>query len=624
MLGFLGRVGLHFYSSTSLWTPALLFAAGEPGVWYDPSDFSTMFQDSAGTTPVTAVEQPVGLLLDKSKGLALGSELVTNGDFSSGTGWTLQSGQSITGGELVFTASSGVAGRTDTFANNATHKVTIVITSYTAGDVQISINGGSFMEFDITGPGTYTRYIRAGNTTTNLYIAAAGGASTWAMTSISVRELPGNHASQSTAASRPVLSARVNLLTRTEEFDNAAWTKGNLVTTGMANVTATTDPLGGNTADKLQETATTAEHFAYQGPVTLAAAQHTASAYFKAAERTWATLQFSTGPISATWFNLASDGTGVPGTVASGCTAASTYVGNGWYRCSVTRTTTAGTWYVVANPSLGDGISPIYGGTLNSGIYIWGADLRVTNVGSNMPAYQRVGAATYGTSTVAGNPDYDTSGFPFFLAFNGVTGSRWMVSSTITPGTDKAQVFAGARKLSDAETGMLTELSISASTNNGAFDITAPNGTGFGFELKGNSPSTYYTPQGFASPTTNVLTGLFNIGGAERATEVIPRVNGILAQSGAGGGSDTGTGDFNAYPLYIGARAGSGFYYNGNLYSLIVRFGTNLPESTIDQTEVWVGDKTGLNLSFATQQTIFDRFNATVLDRAGATILQRY
>lgn len=46
--------------------PLSLFAQGQQGVWYDPSDFSTMFQDSAGTTPVTAVGQPVGKLLDKS------------------------------------------------------------------------------------------------------------------------------------------------------------------------------------------------------------------------------------------------------------------------------------------------------------------------------------------------------------------------------------------------------------------------------------------------------------------------------------------------------------------------------------------------------------------------------
>lgn len=45
---------------------ALLFSASEPGAWYDPSDLSSLFQDSAGTTPVTAVEQPVGRMLDKS------------------------------------------------------------------------------------------------------------------------------------------------------------------------------------------------------------------------------------------------------------------------------------------------------------------------------------------------------------------------------------------------------------------------------------------------------------------------------------------------------------------------------------------------------------------------------
>lgn len=46
--------------------PSELFAAGEQGVWYDPSDFTTMFQDDAGTIPVTAVGQSVGLIRDKS------------------------------------------------------------------------------------------------------------------------------------------------------------------------------------------------------------------------------------------------------------------------------------------------------------------------------------------------------------------------------------------------------------------------------------------------------------------------------------------------------------------------------------------------------------------------------
>ena len=47
-------------------TPAALFTTGVSGAWYYPSDFSTLFQDAAGTTPVTAVGQPVGLMKDKS------------------------------------------------------------------------------------------------------------------------------------------------------------------------------------------------------------------------------------------------------------------------------------------------------------------------------------------------------------------------------------------------------------------------------------------------------------------------------------------------------------------------------------------------------------------------------
>lgn len=43
-----------------------LFADGGKGVWYDPTDRSTLFQDHLGTVPVTAVGQHVGLVLDKS------------------------------------------------------------------------------------------------------------------------------------------------------------------------------------------------------------------------------------------------------------------------------------------------------------------------------------------------------------------------------------------------------------------------------------------------------------------------------------------------------------------------------------------------------------------------------
>ena len=48
------------------WTPDELFALGERGAWWDWTDLSTMWQDSAGTIPVTAVGQNVVRINDKS------------------------------------------------------------------------------------------------------------------------------------------------------------------------------------------------------------------------------------------------------------------------------------------------------------------------------------------------------------------------------------------------------------------------------------------------------------------------------------------------------------------------------------------------------------------------------
>lgn len=56
------RLGLSLTGGAASFSPASL----SPSAWYDPSDLSTLFQDSAGTTPVTADGDPVGKMLDKS------------------------------------------------------------------------------------------------------------------------------------------------------------------------------------------------------------------------------------------------------------------------------------------------------------------------------------------------------------------------------------------------------------------------------------------------------------------------------------------------------------------------------------------------------------------------------
>jgi len=47
-------------------TPADLFTGSDAGFWYDPSDLSTLWQDTAGTTAVTADGQSVARVDDKS------------------------------------------------------------------------------------------------------------------------------------------------------------------------------------------------------------------------------------------------------------------------------------------------------------------------------------------------------------------------------------------------------------------------------------------------------------------------------------------------------------------------------------------------------------------------------
>ena len=51
---------------SSEFSPLDLFAGGKQGVWYDPSDKSTLFQDVAGAVPVTKDGDPVALMRDKS------------------------------------------------------------------------------------------------------------------------------------------------------------------------------------------------------------------------------------------------------------------------------------------------------------------------------------------------------------------------------------------------------------------------------------------------------------------------------------------------------------------------------------------------------------------------------
>jgi len=165
--------------------------------------------------------------------------------------------------------------------------------------------------------------------------------------------------------------APMNLLTFSEQFDNAAWTKDGV--TIAAN--ATTSPNGTTTADRYVESALNELHSINSITVTASAGvTYTLSVYAKNAGR-FLRLILPTatfGTAASANFDLVS---GVAHNTA-GSGAEIQAVGDGWYRCSVrvTATNSASGIVTVASTttSLGTGI---YQGDGTSGIFIWGAQL---------------------------------------------------------------------------------------------------------------------------------------------------------------------------------------------------------------------------------------------------------
>jgi hypothetical protein len=166
---------------------------------------------------------------------------------------------------------------------------------------------------------------------------------------------------------------RTNLLTYSEQFDNAAW--GKTATTVTAN--ATTSPDGLSTADKFVESATTAEHYVQSAIITPTASQvYTFTSYVKAAERTQAAVSITGGGTAcgAAVFDLSS-GTFVGIVFGSAPLSYSISAsGNGFYRCSisVTAATTSAMAGRVFSASSG---TTNYAGNGTSGLYVWGAQL---------------------------------------------------------------------------------------------------------------------------------------------------------------------------------------------------------------------------------------------------------
>ncbi len=599
----LSNIALAITSIYGGFSPANLFAGGVAGAWYDPSDLSTMFTTSVGTTPVAmpglGSAVPVGLMLDKSQGLVgLGTQLVVNGDFSTGnlTNWQSSNGGSfaLSSNRLQVTgAGANTTGAAYTLNTTvgAAYAVSFVVTLGTATvvDSQMSLSVaagagiGNSYQF-IASNQTITYYFVATAATTYFQFMPRGTGLTAFIDDFSVKTLGlGNHAiAFNNTTARPELRARVNLLTYSEEFQNGAWTKNNST---AANTTATTDPLGGTTADVYTNTGS-GDWLNTASAITIVAGlNYTYSIYAKRGTQDWLRLSgwndvTGTGTTQAfnAWFNLA---TGAKGTLSSGAdgTAVShdmVSVGNGWYRCTVVgRSTALTTLFPELNMTTADAVTtrPATGNE----VYIWGADLRPANIGANVPAYQRIADAN----------TYDTNGFPLYLRLDGIDDGMYTPANLDLSNTAQVAVFAGVRKLSDAQMA-IAELSANVNSNNGVFGLFNGFPSGTDIQYGGGGTAKQFINSAASAPTSRVISGISEISGAS----TILRLNGVQVSSSS---ASLGTGNFGSYPLYIGARNNSSLWLNGQLYSLAV-VGSAVSAGNIAAMESWVAGRTGIQI----------------------------
>jgi hypothetical protein len=212
-----------------------------------------------------------------------------------------------------------------------------------------------------------------------------------------------------------------NLLTYSQAFDDAAWTKSEITCTG-GSVNAEIAPDGTLTADVLLETTNNADHKAYrdQGSTSWTTGAHTFSVYLKGGKgRTHATVCCGNGPggpYYAVTINLSTGAvtqvdrqdSGNPATLGTTSNAV-TDAGNGWWRVAIT--TNAVQFYLLAPSNTATPVTGsswgfgVYAGNASNGMVAWGAQLEWGSTASPYAA-TTAAAVTAVDSTVAATPTW--------------------------------------------------------------------------------------------------------------------------------------------------------------------------------------------------------------------------
>ena len=183
--------------------------------------------------------------------------------------------------------------------------------------------------------------------------------------------------------------AATNVLSYSEEFDNAAWGKS-AMTVSTGTTALFTAPDGTTNADKIIATSGNVAHNINRSGI--ASAAYTFSVFAKAGEESVISLWLRGASVRAE-FNL------VSGTVSNITTTSARIenYGNGWYRCTVYDSTAGTTAHVYGRGGAA------YAGNGSDGFYLWGAQLETGSVATSyIPTTTGTGSRSADVVSVSG------------------------------------------------------------------------------------------------------------------------------------------------------------------------------------------------------------------------------
>ena len=174
-----------------------LFANNEQGFFYDHNDLSTMYQDAVGTIPVTAAGQPVGLVLDKSRGLVLGGERWDHALIR-----IMGQSSSLEANKYRIYSPSGAASQVScgTGTPGKWYEITLTIESIVSGAVATDFRNSP--SWNSTGVKKFKGFLLS-----PAIAFKRSGTTDAVISNISVKELLGNPAYQTVSALKPLLAA---------------------------------------------------------------------------------------------------------------------------------------------------------------------------------------------------------------------------------------------------------------------------------------------------------------------------------------------------------------------------------------------------------------------------------